>query len=243
MSNRIYKPAGDSAILIKFGAEINKEINTQIRAFIHLLEEEEITGIIELVPSYDAIMVVYDPLLVGYQDLVAKLKELDKKVVHQSLPPAQIVEVPTLYGGEVGPDLDFVADYNGLNSQEVIGIHSSREYLVYMLGFTPGFPYLGGMSQQIATPRRDNPRQKIPAGSVGIAGDQTGIYPIASPGGWQIIGQTPIKLFNPNQETNILLEVGCYLKFISISKEEFKQIKYQIEVGDYQVKKYFKEEQ
>ena len=150
--------------------------------------------------------------------------------------PAKVVEIPTIYGGEYGPDIEFVAEHNNISIDEVIEIHSSRNYLIYMLGFTPGFPYLGGMSEKIETPRLKTPRTKIPAGTVGIAGKQTGIYPIDSPGGWQLIGRTPVKLYDPFADPPVLLNSGDYLRFVPIDETEYKSILKQIEENKYEVK-------
>ncbi|HHY76979.1 MAG TPA: 5-oxoprolinase subunit PxpB, partial [Clostridiales bacterium] len=150
--------------------------------------------------------------------------------------PAKVVEIPTIYGGEYGPDIEFVAQHNNLTVDEVIEIHSSRNYLIYMLGFTPGFPYLGGMSEKIETPRLKTPRTKIPAGSVGIAGKQTGIYPIDSPGGWQLIGRTPVKLYDPLADPPVLLNAGDYVRFVPIDEKEYKSILKQVEENKYKVK-------
>jgi inhibitor of KinA len=141
--------------------------------------------------------------------------------------------VPTLYGGEYGPDIEFVATHNNITPEEVIEIHTATPYLVYMLGFTAGFPYLGGMSEKIATPRLKTPRTRIPAGSVGIAASQTGLYPIESPGGWQLIGRTPIKAFSPQSENPFLFAAGDYLKFRAIEQDEYDKIKELSEKGEY----------
>jgi len=230
-----YFPASDNSILVKFGDEIKREINQDIQAMVYLLEEEKITGVIEYIPSYTKLMIVYNPLIIDYHTLVAQLRELKEKIDIFTTPSTKIIEIPVMYGGEYGPDLETVAKYNSLSVEEVIKIHSSRDYLIYMLGFTPGFPYLGGMSKKIATPRLKNPREKIPAGSIGIADHQTGIYPISSPGGWQIIGRTPVKLFDPNREAPFLLEAGSYLRFVPVFNEEVELIEEQIEMGEYRI--------
>jgi len=142
----------------------------------------------------------------------------------------EIVEIPVCYGGKFGPDLEIVAKHNQLTPDEVITIHSEGLYLIYMIGFAPGFPYLGGLSDKIATPRRESPRFKIPAGTVGIAGDQTGVYPIETPGGWQLIGRTPVKLFNPKHSSPTLLKTGSYIRFIPIPPKEYEQLS--MEVGN-----------
>jgi KipI family sensor histidine kinase inhibitor len=135
-----------------------------------------------------------------------------------------VIEIPTLYGGDSGPDLDYVASHNGLTPEEVVQIHASGTYRIYMLGFTPGFPYLGGMDERIATPRLETPRTKISGGSVGIAGAQTGIYPIDSPGGWQIIGRTPLALYDPQREEPILLQAGESIRFVPIDQETYDRL-------------------
>ena len=154
----------------------------------------------------------------------------------------EIIEVPVLYGGEYGPDIENIASHNNLSVEEVIKIHTSGEYLVYMLGFTPGFPYLGGMDKRIATPRLTTPRTKIPAGSVGIAGEQTGLYPIESPGGWQLLGRTPLNFFDPMKENPFIVTSGQYIKFTAISKKEYDEITEQVKNGTYTVKHYLKED-
>jgi KipI family sensor histidine kinase inhibitor len=145
----------------------------------------------------------------------------------------RLVEIPTLYGGEFGPDLGDVAEHNGISDAEVIKIHSGADYLVYMMGFLPGFPYLGGMSERIATPRLKTPRSAIPAGSVAIAERQTGIYPVESPGGWRIIGRTPISLFDPSREPPVEIEPGDYLRFVQVDESEYADVQSRIWSGTY----------
>ena len=145
------------------------------------------------------------------------------------------VEIPVLYGGEHGPDLERVAHHNQLSIEEVVSIHSTSRYLVYFLGFTPGYPFMGGMSKKIATPRLESPRISIPPGSVGIAKDQTGIYPVASPGGWNLIGNTPLRLYNPEEPNPFLLNAGDNITFKAIQIEEFNYIKEQVEKGTYKL--------
>lgn len=204
------------------------------------LESNKIEGIVEVVPTYRSLMIHYDALTIGYDDLVKKLKSLEDKLEDISLPEPEVIVIPTVYGGEYGPDIENVAQHNGIAVEEVIKIHSSKEYLIYMLGFTPGFPYLGGMDEKIATPRLKSPRTKINKGSVGIAGSQTGIYPIDSPGGWQLIGRTPLKLYEPNREVPILLKAGNYIKFAPISESEYKVIEESLNNGTYKYKTYIK---
>ena len=138
-----------------------------------------------------------------------------------AMPEPRRVEIPVCYGGEYGPDLEYVAELNGRTVEEVIAIHSGADYLVYFLGFSPGFPYLGGMPESIAAPRMPAPRKRVPAGSVAIGGNQTGIYPMASPGGWRIIGRTPVRLFRADAEPAVLVEMGDHVKFVPVSKGDF----------------------
>lgn len=227
---------GDRGIRIQLGTAISKKTNEHIRNFSALLEREKINGIMEWIPTYTAISIYYDPSLISYDSLQNRMKSLYEKLSQVSLPPADIIEIPVYYGNEYGPDLRFVAEHNGLTAQEVINIHTSTDYLIYMMGFSPGFPYLGGMSEEIATPRLATPRVKIPAGSVGIAGSQTGVYPMESPGGWQIIGRTPLKLYNPHSNHPILLRSGNYIRFSSITETEYEDIATAVSKGTYQPK-------
>lgn len=237
-----YMPSGDSALNVEFGNNITEEINKKIRAMTLAIEKNKIAGIVEIVPTYRSLMVHYSSLLIDYDELVCFLKELEKNIVNIDLPAPEVIEIPTLYGEEYGPYIENVANHNNITVDEVIKIHTSKEYLIYMIGFTPGFAYLGGMDEKIATPRLLSPRAKIPAGSVGIAGGQTGIYPIASPGGWQLIGTTPLDLFNPVREMPILLKAGNYILFKSINKEEYMKIKTEIKNGTYEYKRYPKKD-
>ena len=233
---------GDTSLSVEFGNEISEEINARIRAFNIALENSEIPGIVETVPTYRSLMVHYDPGVILYAPLVQRLRGLLGRLDRIEIPPSQVLEVPVLYGGEMGPDLDFVAQHSGKTPEEVVKIHTSTEYLIYMLGFTPGFTYLGGMSEEIATPRLKTPRVKIPAGSVGIAGTQTGVYPIDSPGGWQLIGRTPVKMYDPGREEPILPQAGQYIRFRAIDRAEYDQISAQCGAGTYVCRTYPREE-
>jgi KipI family sensor histidine kinase inhibitor len=216
--------AGDRGFLIEFGASIDPEINQKVRQIFLSLERMPIEGVTEIIPTYRSILIFYDPFRSDPERLKKAILERENKLDKWEIPPPEIVEIQVAYGDDFGPDLEFVAQHNNLTPEEVIQIHTSGTYLIYMLGFTPGFPFLGGLSEKIFTPRLEKPRQLVPAGSVGIAKNQTGIYPIDSPGGWQLIGRTPIKLYDPTGFPPILLKAGNYLRFKSISRKDFQEI-------------------
>ena len=236
-------PVGDCAISIDFGQVIDPKINRHIRQIIEQIKDLQLDGIIELVPTYCALLVQYDAMVYSYSDICRILEPtLQESVTDSANELVTIIEIPTVYGGEFGPDLGFVASHNHLSEAEVVSIHSGTDYLVYMLGFIPGFTYLGGVDPRIATPRLSSPRILIPAGSVGIAGEQTGTYPSDSPGGWQIIGRTPVTMYDMSKEQAALLQAGDYVRYVSIDENEFHRVKslgmeyipsiYEIESGD-----------
>ena len=232
--------AGDCALVIEFGNEISVETNRRIKFVTDALDKAKLKGVFDLVPTYRSILVYYDPLVLPASEIRDFVTEVQKTSGEESSSPGEVVEVPVLYGGEMGPDLDFICEHTKLNKDEVIRLHSSVEYLVYMLGFTPGFTYLGGMPKELSTPRLAKPRTSIPAGTVGIAAAQTGIYPVESPGGWQLMGRTPLKVFDYRREKPFLLSAGDYLKFVPISKEEFAAITQADAEGRYSPKRYRK---
>jgi len=236
-----YIPSGDSAFIIKAGDVISEEVNLVVRKLLKRLEEEKIRGLIDFIPSYNELMVCYDPAVIGYKELLEIFKKCASDLSAMTLPAADVIHVPVLYGGEYGPDLHYVAEFNSLSEDDVITIHSSVACLVYMLGFTPGFCYLGGMDRRIATPRQETPRLKIPAGSVGIAGEQTGIYPLESPGGWQLIGRTHLLLFSPDRKPEFLFNAGDYIQFYPVNLDEYKRIAEEVGAGTYQPKRTPKE--
>lgn len=236
-------PVGDCAISIDFGQVIDPKINRHIRQTIERIQALQLDGIIELVPTYCALLVQYDAMLYSYADMCHIIEPIfSESVTDNDNEKVTVIEIPTVYGGEFGPDLGFVASHNNLSEEEVIAIHSGTDYLVYMLGFIPGFTYLGGMDPRIATPRLSSPRTLIPAGSVGIAGEQTGTYPSDSPGGWQIIGRTPVTMYDMSKEQAALLSAGDYVRYVPIDEAEYNRIKslggdyvpvmYEVEVGE-----------
>lgn len=236
-------PVGDCAISIDFGQVIDPKINRHIRQTIERIQALQLDGIIELVPTYCALLVQYDAMLYSYADMCNIIEPtFSESVTDNGNETVTVIEIPTVYGGEFGPDLGFVASHNNLSEEEVIAIHSGTDYLVYMLGFIPGFTYLGGMDPCISTPRLSSPRTLIPAGSVGIAGEQTGTYPSDSPGGWQIIGCTPVTMYDMSKEKAALLSAGDYVRYVPIDEQEYNRIKalggdyvpvmYEVEVGE-----------
>jgi inhibitor of KinA len=222
-------PLGDSGITVKLGQEINQTTHERVKALSRFLEQSPFPGMIEYVPGFTTVTIFYDPILFydpqnskfPYERVVSILTPLLSQLPKGESRKSRVIKIPVCYGEELGRDLEDVATFHGLTPQEVIRLHTEPEYLVYMIGFAPGFPYLGGMNEQIATPRRDTPRLVIPAGSVGIGGKQTGVYPIESPGGWQLIGRTPLQLFQPCQDPPSLLRAGDRIRFYPISKEEY----------------------
>lgn len=220
-----YLIAGDSALIIEFGNDISTEINNKIRVFNDLIKAAKIQGVTETVPTFRSLLVYYDPSKIYYDELKAEIEKLSKNLDAKKETKKRIIEIPVCYGGKFGEDLEFVAEHAKLTPREVIQIHTSKEYLIYMLGFLPGFAYLGGLDSRLFTPRLKNPRTRIDPGSVGIGGEQTGIYPLASPGGWRLIGTTPVKPYNADREEPILYKAGDYIKFVEISESDFYEIK------------------
>lgn len=215
-------PLGDQALVLSFGDGISEAVNARVRQVASHIDSWSQPGIIEYVPAYTTITIYYSPFTITYNKLLSAIQTIVQDMTELQEYKGVRKEIPVCYNG---PDLAYVAQYHGLSEQEVVRIHSEGEYLVYMLGFVPGFPYLGGMDSRIATSRKEVPRLKIEAGAVGIAGQQTGVYPIATPGGWQIIGHTPLQLFDLTQENPSLLEAGDRVAFIPITYDEFVQLK------------------
>ncbi|MFD1032771.1 5-oxoprolinase subunit PxpB [Metaplanococcus flavidus] len=216
-----FSPLGDQAIVIEVGTAINEYTQKNILAMSSFLEGNAPQWMTEYIPAFTTISVVYNPLQVTFGEAKTELASLLKTASKITPPPSRKIEIPVCYGGEYGPDLEFVAQHNGLSTEEVIAIHTGADYTVHMIGFAPGFPYIGGMPEKIAAPRKDSPRVSIPERSVGIAGSQTGIYPISTPGGWQLIGRTPLRLFLPENDIPSLLRAGDKITFHQVSEDEY----------------------
>jgi KipI family sensor histidine kinase inhibitor len=214
------KPLGDSSILVQLGDEIDSALNQRVHTLDALLQS--IPTVIETVPAYCTVLVHYDPLITTYNQIKNRIEEKISQLDESTHRPSRRLEIPVLYGNASGLDastllstsFDLVAATLGLSPSELIRLHSEREYTIYMMGFTPGFPYMGILNEKLTLPRLSTPRTRVPAGSVAIAGSQTGIYPVDSPGGWHILGHTPLKLFDPASETPFLFSSGDIVKFI-----------------------------
>jgi KipI family sensor histidine kinase inhibitor len=226
-----YLVAGEAALVVEFGDRIDPVLNRRVREMGLAIDRARLDGVVDLVPTYRSLLVNYDPRVTTFDALRARLEALESGLAGTPAPPPRVVEIPTAYGGEFGPDLPFVAEHAGLSQDEVVAIHSSADYLVYMMGFSPGFTYLGGMSERIAAPRLKTPRTAIPAGSVGIAQQQTGIYPVESPGGWQLIGRTPVALFDPTRHPPVVVEAGDSIRFVPVTPGEYERIQDGLKAG------------
>lgn len=230
-----FRYGGDRSLYVEVGDEITPEVNRGIRNLLSAIDKAEIAGVQALAPTYRSILVYYDPLTVAPDTLKEQISGLYGSLEDAEVGGAKIVEIPTLYGGEFGPDIDFVASHNGISEAEVVEVHTGSDYLVYMVGFNPGFPYLGGMSEKIATPRLPTPRVRMAPGSVGIAERQTGIYPLASPGGWRVIGRSPIRMFDPGREPPSLVQAGDLVRFTSVEEAAYREMEREVEGGTYKV--------
>ena len=221
------KPAfrimGDRGLLVELGDEIHPEINLSVQELYIGMDLRRIRGVVELVPSYRSLLIVYNPLRIRLNELQNAVLDVFRDTDRSQLPQPNIIKIPVVYSGVYGPDLEWVADFHHIATSDVIAHHLEPTYRVYMIGFTPGYPYLGELPDEIVTPRRETPRTIVPKGSVGIAQRQTGIYSVESPGGWQIIGWTPVELFDPKSQSPSLLTMGDRVRFHQISEEEATQ--------------------
>ena len=231
-------PAGDEAAVVEFGDVIDNALNDSVYALAAAVEDARIPGVMELVPSYRSLLVQYDVEELDFGTVSAELMRLLESMPRQAAASPhqpQLIEIPVAYGGDFGPDLGTVAEHAGVPADEVVKIHSGAAYRVFMLGFAPGFPYLGGMDSRIACPRLKTPRVRVPAGSVGIAEAQTGVYPNESPGGWQLIGRTAVRLFDPAADPPAVALPGSFVRFVPVDPAEFETISQQVAAGSYRV--------
>lgn len=216
-----FLPLGDAALMVEFGNEIDPTLNTRVITFAETVRAQRWDGVLDVVPSYCSVTIHVNPLCLNVETLMRRLRQLSHTVAHQRRPSGTHHTIPVLYGGEWGPDLEDVAAFANMSVAEAIRLHASVLYRVYMLGFSPGFPYLGSVPAPLTMPRLASPRSTVPAGSVGIAGSQTGIYPTATPGGWRLIGRTPVALYRPNSSTPFLLSPGDTVRFEPVGLQEF----------------------
>jgi len=215
-----FRAMGDRSLLVELGETISPEVNCRVQQLMLRLQQARLPGVREFAPGYRSLLVVFDPLAISPAVLKTRITEVAVQPGSSGLPQAKLITVPVFYGGNYGPDLEWVSGHLGISTAEVIRFHTETVYRVYMIGFTPGYPYMGELPEALAIPRRSTPRTRVPKGSVGIAQRQTGIYPVASPGGWQIIGWTPIELFDPDRQLPSLLEMGDQVKFDAVRQVE-----------------------
>lgn len=218
------RPAGDQAVLVEFGTEIDPALNRQVHAVARRLAGMKWPGIGETVSSYCSLLVYYDPFLLSFAQVFSRIGEVLGPAAGAGDPPGTVKEIPVLYGGSWGPDLPFVAGRNRLSSEEAAAMHARETYLVYVVGFSPGFAAMGTVPEEIQAPRLPSPRTKVPAGSVGIGGAQTGIYAVESPGGWRLIGRTPMRLFDLRKSPPSFFQAGDLARFYPIGEREFREI-------------------
>lgn len=226
-------PAGDRALVAEFGNEISPEINNQVQSLAAALTKQHPEGIQELVPTFRSLLIYYDPDRLAPRQLCQTLRELEPEEQKTAFFPKRILKIPCCYGSHFGPDLEGLERETGLTRDEIITLHSQVDYRIYMLGFLPGFVYLGGLDKRLEAKRLSTPRVKIPKGSVGIGGSQTGVYPLDSPGGWRLIGATPVDFYDPGREQPILCQAGEYIRFEPIRSTDYYDIRQMIQKGTY----------
>jgi inhibitor of KinA len=215
--------AGDSAIVVEFEERIDAAINARCIALANAVRACRLPGIQDVVPAYRSVTVYFDPLRTEHARLLEQLKHAAREVAQVVSADGQLHRVPVCYGGRFGPDLGEVARFGQVSEEAAIALHVDRAYRVFMLGFTPGFAYLGTVDERIAAPRRATPRTRVPTGSVGLAAGQTGIYPTDTPGGWQIVGRTPLRVFDSTRSTPSLFQPGDTVRFFPIGQDEWDQ--------------------
>ena len=228
-----FLPCGDLALSVELGDDINREVNARVLALEYLIRQQALGGVTETVPSYRSLLVYYDPFTVGWDELTKSLRALCREARPEVLPPARTVEIPCCYGGDLGFELEAAARKIGLPADEMARLHASTDYYVYFVGFTPGLPYMTGMPERLEIPRLDQPRTKTPPGSVSIGGIQCCIYSVESPGGFWVLGRTPLRLYDPAAADPILLRAGDHVRFRMISRAEYDGIAAAVSEGTY----------
>jgi inhibitor of KinA len=224
-------PCGDMAVSVELGDEISREVNARVLALEYLIQQKAVPGVTETVPTFRSLLVYYHPFAVGYEELAATLRALTLEARPDVLPPARTVEMPCCYGGELGFELEAAAAKLGLSPEELVRLHARSDYYVYFVGFTPGLPYMTGMPDRLAIPRLETPRTKTPPGSVAIGGAQCCIYSVESPGGFWVLGRTPLRLYDPGAPDPILLRAGDHVRFCVIDRTEFDAIAAAVAAG------------
>jgi KipI family sensor histidine kinase inhibitor len=233
-----FRVASDQALIAYFDSPVEKsgakapllqnqitiEAHERVRRLLRLVECEPIAGVRNLHPAYCSLLIKFDAMKLRHEELEVILRGYVERMEKVELPQPRVLEIPVCYGGEFGPDLQDVAELHGMTMERAIELHASATYLVYFLGFVPGFAYLGEVAEELVTPRLATPRRSVPAGSVGIAGRQTGVYPVATPGGWRLLGRTPVKMFQPDRAEMSLLAIGDRVRFVPISPEQFAKL-------------------
>ncbi|HET8578663.1 MAG TPA: 5-oxoprolinase subunit PxpB [Methylomirabilota bacterium] len=226
-------PCGDRALSVELGDEISREVNARVLALEYLIQQKALSGVAETVPTFRSLLVYYDPFVVGFDDLSAVLRGLAAQAKPDVLPPARTVEIPCCYGGDLGFELEAAASRIGLSPEEMAQLHASADYYVYFVGFTPGLPYMTGMPERLTIPRLETPRTKTPPGSVAIGGTQCSIYSVESPGGFWVLGRTPLRLYDPAAPDPILLRAGDHVRFRAIDRAEFDRIAAAVAAGTF----------
>jgi inhibitor of KinA len=216
-----FQAASDQALLVYLGEKIGAAAYERVVRLLRLLQQEPIAWIRNIQPAYCSLLITFDATVVDHAEVQAKLSEYESRAEKMPAGKARLVEVPVCYGGEFGPDLEDVAAQRGLQPEKVVELHIARTYHAYFLGFAPGFAYLGDLAEEIAAPRLETPRKEVAAGSVGIAGRQTAVYPFETPGGWRLIGRTPLEIFRKDREPMGLIAIGDQVKFRPITRAEF----------------------
>lgn len=230
------RPAGDRALVAEFENRIDESVNDRVHALAEFLKGQNLEGIVEVQPTFRSLMIYYDPLRISFREIQEAARRAGSAADPAAKKKRRILQIPCCYGARFGQDLADLERHTGLDRDEIIAIHSSVDYKIYMMGFLPGFVYLGGMDERICMPRLENPRVKIQPGAVGIGGNQTGVYPVASPGGWRLIGGTPVDFYDPFRADPILCRAGEYIRFLPITIDEYYDIRRLVSEGKYEVK-------